>query len=179
MYGMKYLGMENDVVKTDIMTMEKAIANIFPVGATITTDEIAQAWTAKSISTYGGTPVSMAAAAATIDVMIEVNTPRRSAEMGARLRAGLEELQKEFDWIGDVRGMGLMIGLELVEDTKTKVPNPQRAVAFPEAAKEEGVPIGLGGLKGIVIRIGPSTLITPAEIDAGPARLAKACARIR
>jgi len=177
--GTKWFGIEHAGVEPDIMTMAKGIANGFPVGATITTDEIAQAWTAKSISTYGGTPVSMAAAAATIDVMIEVNTPRRSAEMGARLRAGLEELQKEFDWIGDVRGMGLMIGLELVEDTKTKVPNPQRAVAFLEAAKDEGVLIGLGGLKGNVIRIGPSMLITPAEIDDGLARLAKACARIR
>jgi 4-aminobutyrate aminotransferase len=177
--GGKWFGIEHAGVEPDIMTMAKGIANGFPVGATITTDEIAAAWTAKSISTYGGTPVSMAAAAATLDVMVREDTPRLSAEQGARLRQGLEALQDRYEWIGDVRGMGLMLALELVEDRRTKEPSARRASALLEAAREEGLLIGLGGLNGNVIRIGPSMLMTPAEIDEGLDRLARACARVQ
>ena len=160
------------------MVMAKGIANGFPVGATITRPEIAAGWTAKTISTYGGNPVSMAAAEATLDVMRREDTPARSAGRGRQLRAGLEALYAQHPWIGEVRGMGLMQAMELVEDRRTKTPAPGKARALLEAAKAEKLLIGLGGLHGHVIRIGPSMLVTEAEVDDALARLRRACQQV-
>ncbi len=173
--GDRWFGIEHWGVEPDIMVMAKGIANGAPVGATITTDEIAASWTAKTLATYGGNPVSMAAAEATLDVMVREDVPARAAARGAQLRAGLERLAAEHPWIGEVRGMGLMQGLELVADRRSKTPDPKRALTLLEAAKAEGLLIGLGGLHAQVIRIGPSLLVTEAEIDDGLERLARAC----
>ncbi len=176
--GEKWFGIEHWGVEPDIMVMAKGIANGFPVGVTVTTDEIAPAWTAKTISTYGGNPVSMAAAEATLEVMVRENTPERSAVRGAQLRAGLEELYARYEWIGEVRGMGLMQALEIVEDRRTKQPSPRRAVALLEAAREEKLLIGLGGLHGQVVRFGPSMLITEPQVADAIERLERACERV-
>jgi alanine-glyoxylate transaminase/(R)-3-amino-2-methylpropionate-pyruvate transaminase len=176
--GTKWFGIEHWDVEPDIMVMAKGVANGFPVGVTIATDEIAEAWSAKTISTYGGTPVSMAAADATLEVMVREDVPTRCAERGAQLRRGLDELFARHDWIGEVRGMGLMQAMELVEDRRTKQPSARRAAALLEAAKDEGLLIGVGGLHGQVARMGPSMLITEAEIDDALARLARACDRV-
>lgn len=176
--GEKWFGIEHAGVEPDIMTMAKGIAGGFPVGATITTEEIAGTWTPKSISTYGGNPVSMAGAEATLDVMQAEHVPARAAERGAQLRSGLEALQAEHAWIGEVRGMGLMQALELVEDPQTKAPSSKKAKAFLEATKEEGLLIGLGGLHGQVIRLGPSMLVTEDQVDDALGRLGRACERI-
>ena len=176
--GGTWFGIEHWGVEPDIMTMAKGIASGFPVGATITTEEIAAAWTPKTISTYGGNPISMAAADATLEVMQAEDTPARSAERGAQLRAGLEALQAEHEWIGEVRGMGLMQALELVEDRRTKEPSPAKAKALLEATKEEGLLIGLGGLHGQVIRFGPSMLVAEAQVADALERMGRACRRI-
>ncbi|MEX0912432.1 MAG: aminotransferase class III-fold pyridoxal phosphate-dependent enzyme, partial [Gemmatimonadota bacterium] len=102
--GGKWFGIEHWDVEPDILVTAKGIANGFPVGATIARAEIADAWTAKTICTYGGNPVSMAAMNATLDVMIREDVPSRSALRGAQLRAGLEELYQRHSWIGEVRG---------------------------------------------------------------------------
>ena len=173
--GEKWFGIQHWEVEPDIMVMAKGIANGFPVGATITRPEIAQAWTAKTISTFGGNPVSMAAATATLEVMAREDTPKRSQFQGTQLRKGLEELGDRYAWIGEVRGMGLMQALELVEDPMTKEASPSKAQALLEAAKEEGVLLGLGGLEGHVIRLGPSMLITEEEVAEGLERFGRAC----
>ena len=157
------------------MVMAKGIANGFPVGATITPDEIAESWSSNSISTFGGNPVCMAAAVATMTVMEEEDVPARSAERGEQVRRALDALNTEFDWIGEVRGMGLMQAMELVEDPTTKEPSPRRARSVLEAAREEGLLVGLGGRHGHVLRMGPSMLITAEEVDDAMARLARAC----
>ncbi|MGI9038827.1 MAG: aspartate aminotransferase family protein [Gemmatimonadota bacterium] len=175
--GDRWFAVEHEEVTPDVMIMAKGIANGFPVGATVATEEVAGAWTAASISTYGGNPVSMAAAAATLDVMVREDVPARASARGARLRAGLEQLRDAHEWIGDVRGMGLMQALELVEDRESRAPAPGRARRLLEAARAEGLLIGLGGLRGNVIRFGPSMLISEAEIDEGLERLARACRR--
>jgi 4-aminobutyrate aminotransferase len=177
--GDKWFGIEHWEVEPDIMVMAKGIANGAPVGATITRPEIAKAWTAKTISTFGGNPISMAAAEATLDVMMQENTPARSAERGRQLRAGLDALYQKYQWIGEVRGMGLMLGIELVEDRVTKKPSPGKIKALVEAAKEEKLLIGAGGLDGQVIRIGPSMLITETEVDEALERLSRACQRVQ
>ena len=176
--GGKWFGIEHWDVEPDIMVMAKAIANGFPLGATITRDEIAEAWTAKTISTFGGNPVAMAAGIATNDVMVREDTPGRSAVRGEQFRRGLEALQQEHAWIGEVRGMGLMQALELVEDPQTKEPSPKKGKLLLEATKEEGLLLGVGGLHGNVIRMGPSMLISEDEIAEGLERLGRACARV-
>ena len=176
--GGKWFGIEHWDVEPDIMVMAKTIANGFPLGATITRDEIAEAWTAKTISTFGGNPVAMAAGIATNDVMVREDTPARSAVRGEQFRKGLETLQQKHAWIGEVRGMGLMQALELVEDRTTKQPSPEKAKALLQATKEEGILLGVGGLQGNVIRMGPSMLVTEEEIAEGLDRLGRACARV-
>lgn len=175
--GKHWFGIEHWDVEPDIICMAKGIANGFPVGATITRPEIAEAWQGPSISTFGGNPISMAAANATLEVMQAENVPERAHERGEQLRAGLQRLRERFPWIGEVRGMGLMQGIELVTDRASKVPDTDRAARVTESAKDEGLLIGRGGLYGHVIRIGPSLLITGDEIDEGLGRFAAACER--
>jgi 4-aminobutyrate aminotransferase-like enzyme len=176
--GDHWFGIEHWGVEPDIMVMAKGIASGFPVGATITREEIAEVWTAKTISTFGGNPISMAAMNATLEVMIREDVPSLSALRGARLRAGLGDLFRDHAWIGEVRGMGLMQALELVEDRASKTPSPRRAVALLDACKEEGLLVGVGGLQSNVIRLGPSMLISEAEVDDGLERMAAACRRV-
>ena len=176
--GDHWFGIQHWDVEPDIMVLAKSIANGLPVGATITRDEIAASWTAKTISTFGGNPLCMAACNATLEVMRREQTPQRSALRGAQLRRGLERLAERHEWIGEVRGMGLMQGLELVEDRKSARPSAHKAKELLETARKEGLLIGLGGLKGNVIRLGPSMLISASEIDEGLQRLERACASI-
>jgi 4-aminobutyrate aminotransferase len=120
----------------------------------------------------------MAAAAATISVMREEDAPGRSEARGAELGPALRALAERYDWIGEARGMGLMWGLEIVTDRASKHPDSGRAGALLEAALDEGLLIGTGGLHGHVIRMGPSMLIAPDELSEGIARLERACASV-
>jgi 4-aminobutyrate aminotransferase-like enzyme len=174
--GGRWFGCQHEGVDPDIMVMAKGIANGFPVGATLARDEVALAWESLSISTYGGNPVSMAAAAATLDVMVEQHVPHRSAVRGRQVRTGLETLRDRYDWIGDVRGRGLMQAMEIVGDREHREPDAGRARALLEAARAEGLLVGTGGLNGHVVRMGPSMLISEAETAEAMARLARACA---
>ena len=176
--GGRWFAIEHWGVEPDIMVLAKGIANGAPVGATITRPDIAISWKAKTFSTFGGNPVSTAAACATLDVMVEEEVPLRAETRGAQLARGLEELEDHYPWIGEARGMGLMQALEIVQDRRTKEPAPKIAKALLEAAKEEGLLIGIGGLQGHVLRIGPSLLITEAEVEEGLDRLRRACERV-
>lgn len=176
--GRRWFGIEHWGVDPDIMVAAKGIANGYPVGATIARPEIADAWTKTTFSTYGGNPVCMVAAEATLDVMVEEDVPTRSEERGRQLEEGLQELQQMHAWIGDVRGMGLMRAMELVKDPQGKAPAPQKASQLLEAARDEGLLLGIGGLHRHVIRFGPSMLITEDEMGEGLARLTRACARV-
>jgi alanine-glyoxylate transaminase/(R)-3-amino-2-methylpropionate-pyruvate transaminase len=177
--GDKWFGIEHWGVEPDIMIMAKAVASGFPVGATITRDEIAAGWKGKTISTFGGNPISMAAMDATLEVMEREDVPARSAARGIQLRAGLDALFQRYPWIGDVRGMGMMQALELVESRETKAPSPKKAAALLEAAKEEGLLIGSGGMYGHVIRLAPQMLMTEADVADGLTRLERACAKVK
>jgi alanine-glyoxylate transaminase / (R)-3-amino-2-methylpropionate-pyruvate transaminase len=172
--GDHWCGISHWGVEPDIMTFAKSIANGFPVGATIATEEVANAFTGLTISTFGGSPITMSATEATLDVMERENTPKRSAERGKQLRAHLLALKDKYPVIGDVRGMGLMQGVELVEDRKTKEPATKRTTRVLEAAKRQGLLVGKGGLYGNVLRVAPSMLITEAEVDEAARRLDRA-----
>jgi alanine-glyoxylate transaminase/(R)-3-amino-2-methylpropionate-pyruvate transaminase len=173
--GGKWFGIEHFGVEPDIMVMAKGIAGGLPVGATITTDEIARSWTGKTISTFGGNPICMAAMCATLEVMVEEDAPSRAEARGRQLRGGLLSLQGQYPWIGDVRGMGLMQAMEVVADPESRAPDPNRAGAVLEAAREEGILLGQGGTHGQVLRIGPSLLVTEEDIGEGLEKLGKAC----
>ncbi len=177
--GGKWFGIEHYGVEPDIMTFAKGIANGMPVGATIATDEVANSMTGLSLSTFRGNPSSMTATYATLQVMEDENVPARAERLGAKLRAALVGFAEDFAFIGDVRGMGLMQALELVEDRGTKEPSPKKANALLEAAKREGLLLGKGGRWGNVLRISPPMLISDAELDDGIAKLGRALASVR
>jgi 4-aminobutyrate aminotransferase-like enzyme len=120
----------------------------------------------------------MTAMDATLEVMEREDVPARSAERGRQLRAGLDRLFDRHAWIGEVRGMGMMQGLELVENRDSKAPSPKKAMALLEAAKAERLLIGTGGLFNHVIRIAPQMLMTEEEVADGLARLERACSRV-
>jgi 4-aminobutyrate aminotransferase-like enzyme len=176
--GTHWFGIEHWGVEPDIMVMAKGIAGGMPVAATITRPEIARRWTGKTISTFGGNPICMAAMAETLQVMAEEDVPANAAARGEQLRQGLQALGREHAWIGDIRGMGLMQAMDLVEDPVTKEPSPAKAKALMEATRDQGLLLGLGGLHGHVVRIGPYLLVTEAEVDDALGRLARACAAI-
>ncbi len=169
--GTYWNGIEHYGVQPDIMTFAKGIASGMPMGATITTKEIASAFRGLTISTYGGNPVSSVAALATIHVMTRENIPERAARLGNRLRQGLLSLQEKYPLIGDVRGMGLMQGIELVEDRKTKEPASKRANLIIEVLRKRQLLIGKGGLYGNTLRIAPPMLVTESQIDEALAHL--------
>jgi len=169
--GQKMWGIEHhDGVDPDIMTMAKGIANGLPIGAVLATAAIADSWMGGNISTYGGNPISAAAANATIDTIVDEKLPENAFVMGKLLRDGLEAIQKKYPKvIGDVRGKGLMQGLELVADETAgdRTPAPAAAMRLFEETKKRGLLIGKGGLYGNVIRIAPALNITKGDIDEG------------
>ncbi len=161
--GGKMFGIEHWGVEPDIMTFAKGMANGVPVGATIARAEIADSMKGLTISTFGGNPVTSAAALATIQVIEEENLVDNARVMGRRLREGLEALKQKYPVIGDVRGMGLMQGLELVGENKR--PDGEAVRRLFERTKANGLLIGKGGLMGNVIRITPPLNVTKDEID--------------
>ncbi len=163
--GDKWNGIEHWGVEPDLVSYAKGIANGYTMGATLARADIADAFTAGSIATFGGNPVSATAAAATLGVMADERIPERSARLGARLRARLEQMKDKHPLIGDVRGMGLMQALELVKDRGTKEPAAAETTAFQEACKRRKLLVGKGGLYNNTIRIAPPMLIGDAEID--------------
>jgi len=177
--GGAWFGIEHFGVEPDIMTMAKGIANGFPVGATIATDEVASSWTGATISTYGGNSVSMAATDATIAVMEKEDAPKNAEARGAELRERLEHYKETYPWVGDVRGMGLMQALELVEDRTTKEPSPKKTAALLEAAKKHGLLLGKGGLYGNTIRIAPMLTISKTEMAEALERFDRAMAEVK
>ncbi len=166
--GGRMWGIEHWNVQPDIMTMAKGIANGLPLGVTIATPEIASSLRALSISTFGGNPVSCAAANATIGIVEGENLAANAGRMGQRLRAGLDDLKARHPRIvGDVRGMGLMQGVELVEDEMAGNRRPAKAATIRlfEETKKRGLLIGKGGLDGNVLRIAPALTVSASEID--------------
>jgi 4-aminobutyrate aminotransferase-like enzyme len=176
--GDKWFGIEHWGVEPDIMTMAKGMANGSPIGCTIATPEVADGLKGTTFSTFGGNPVTMAAALATIEYMEQHNIPANASVQGGALRERLEEFKAEFDFIGDVRGMGLMQALEIVKPGTDKQPDPAKATALMSAARDAGLLIGKGGLYGNVLRISPNLAISGADIQAGCEMLAKALTEI-
>src|SRR3954470_2461043 len=120
--GGKWFGIEQWGVTPDIMTSAKGLGNGSPIGLTVAKAEVADSVKGLTISTFGGNPVTTTQAKAVIDYIEEQNLMANCAETGAYLRGKLEELKDKHEIIGDVRGMGLMQAIELVEDRETRTP---------------------------------------------------------
>jgi len=163
--GKRWFGIEQWEVTPDVITCAKSMANGVPVGATITTADLADKFQGLTISTFGGNPVTSVAARAVIQVIEEQNLLENAHTVGAYFRKRLDELGDKYPLIGDVRGMGLMQGLELVRDRKTKEPAPVETNELMERARANGLLIGKGGLFGNVIRLSPPLNIAKADVD--------------
>jgi len=163
--GTHWNGIDHSGVKPDIMTYAKGVANGMPMGVTVASEAVATSWKGPSIATFGGNPVSSAAALATIEVMQAEKIPERALRLGTRLRGRLDGMMEKHRVIGDVRGMGLMQALELVKDRTTKEPDAASTNRLMEATKKRGLLVGKGGLYGNTIRIAPPMLVTESQID--------------
>jgi alanine-glyoxylate transaminase/(R)-3-amino-2-methylpropionate-pyruvate transaminase len=164
--GEHYWGFEHFGVVPDFVTMAKGIGNGAPLGAVTTRMDIATTLAQRlHFNTFGGNPVSMAAGLAVLDVIDEDGIQENARIVGARLKAGLERLQRSHRLIGDVRGLGLMLGVELVRDRATKEPAKAETLEVLERSREMSVLLGKGGLDGNVLRIKPPMCITKDDVD--------------
>ena len=163
----KMFGVEHSPdVTIDIMAMAKGIAAGFPLGAFTASAKVADAMKpGDHLSTFGGNPIACAAALANIDVLQEEGMIENTRIRGAELTERCKAMQEKHKLIGDVRGRGLMIGLELVRDLKTKEPAPVEAKAIRARMRERGVLVGVGGIFGNVVRLQPPLSITAEECD--------------
>ncbi|MEK6729987.1 MAG: aspartate aminotransferase family protein [Planctomycetota bacterium] len=151
-----------DVVP-DIMTMAKGIANGTPLGAFTTGDAIASSYTRPGASTTGGNPISATAALATINVIEKQQLPWKAKELGGYFKQRLAELQECHSSIGDIRGKGLMIGVELVKENK--IPATEETDFIIEEFKNRGVLAGKTGMSRNVLTFQPPLVITRNDID--------------
>jgi 4-aminobutyrate aminotransferase len=163
--GRKWFGIEHWGVTPDIITSAKGLGNGLPIGVTIARPEVADAMKGVTISTFGGNPVVTTAAKAVLDYIEEQNILRNTEEVGGYLRDGLHCLMEKHPIIGDVRGMGLLLALELVEDRSTKVPATAATASLIELTRENRIMVGRGGLNGNVIRLSPPMNIGRSDVE--------------
>jgi alanine-glyoxylate transaminase / (R)-3-amino-2-methylpropionate-pyruvate transaminase len=177
--GEHYWGFQNYDVVPDIVTMAKGIGNGVPLAAVTTRREIAEALTSRiHFNTFGGNPVSMAAGLAVLEVIDEDGLQENARRVGARLLQGLGRLQTHHRLVGEVRGLGLMLGLELVADEATRKPATAQTLDVLEAAREMGLLVGKGGLDGNVLRIKPPMCVTIQDADFAVDVLDRALTRV-
>lgn len=164
--GTHYWGFETQGVTPDIVTMAKGIGNGCALAAVVTTPKIAATLTKRvHFNTFGGNPVVCAQGKAVLEVIERENLQANSLKIGGHSKDGLEKLKSKHNVIGDVRGKGLMLGIEFVKDRATKEPAKAECSQVFEAARDLGLLVGKGGLHGNVIRITPAMCITQADAD--------------
>ncbi|MBE7466475.1 MAG: aspartate aminotransferase family protein [Planctomycetes bacterium] len=173
----RFFAIEHYGVEPDILAMAKGIANGFPLGAFIAREPVCDAMKpGDHLSTFGGNPVSCAAAVANIEVLQEEKLVENAAVRGEELMARLRPLAEKSKLVGDVRGKGLMIGLELVKDKKSKEPAAAETKSLRASLREQGILVGSGGPFGNVLRLQPPLSITAAECDRVASALEKTLA---
>lgn len=174
----KLFAIQHYDVEPDIMCMAKGIADGFPVSAFIARPDVAEAFSpGDHLSTFGGNPVCCAAALANIAVLQDQNLPDNAAQRGQQLISHLSRLQQTCKLVGDVRGKGLMIGLELIKDAD-KTPAPEQARAVRTLCRQAGLLVGVGGSLGNVVRIQPPLVLTPDQADRAAQTLENALSQV-
>ena len=166
--GTHFWGFEGQGVVPDVVVLGKPIGNGFPLGAVVTTREIAGAFDngMEFFSTFGGNPVSCAAGLAVLDVVEEERLQERARRVGGRLLEGLRGLSERHPLVGDVRGSGLFLGVELVRDRASLEPAPEEAAYVVNRLRERGVLTGTDGPHHNVLKLRPPLVFS--EADAGP-----------
>ena len=163
--GTHYWGFETQGVVPDIVTMAKGIGNGAPLGAVVTTPKIAATLAQRThFNTFGGNPVVCAQGSAVLDVIDREKLQANALRIGTQIFAGLELLKGKHNLIGDVRGKGLLLGVELVKDRATKEPATAECAQVLESCREMGLLVGKGGLYGQTIRFSPPMCLN--ELDA-------------
>ncbi|GAA3038868.1 aspartate aminotransferase family protein [Streptosporangium longisporum] len=164
--GSAFFGIQNHGVTPDMMTFAKGLGNGFAVGGVVARGDLMDGLHAVGLSTFGGNPISMAAANATLDYVLDHDLQANAARTGALIIDGLREAAPRLPIVGDVRGKGLMFALDLV-DPATGAPAPALAARFMEETKKAGLLAGKGGLYGNVLRMAPPLTLTPDEAAEG------------
>jgi 4-aminobutyrate aminotransferase len=165
--GEAFWGIDSYGVRPDEMVMAKGLGNGMAIGAVLGRTPIVDSINANSISTFGGNPLATTYALANLDHIEENDLQHNAQRVGKFLFDGLKDLERKYDVVGEVRGKGLMIGVELVTDGESKEPHAAGAARSMEECKERGLLVGKGGLYGNVLRISPPLVIT--EDDAAHA----------
>ncbi len=164
--GTYFWGFETQGVIPDIVTMAKGIGNGAPLAAVVTTPKIAAALVGKvHFNTFGGNPVVSAVGLAVLEVIEREHLQANALQLGNHILAGLNKLKEKHKIIGDVRGKGLLLGIELVRDRVTKEPAKAECAQAVENARELGLLLGKGGLWGQTIRFAPPMCLTRADAD--------------
>ncbi|XP_033035233.1 alanine--glyoxylate aminotransferase 2, mitochondrial isoform X3 [Trachypithecus francoisi] len=166
--GSHFWGFQTHDVLPDIVTMAKGIGNGFPMAAVVTTPEIAKslAKCLQHFNTFGGNPMACAIGSAVLEVIKEENLQENSQEVGTYMLLKFAKLRDEFEIVGDVRGKGLMIGIEMVQDKISRRPLPREEVnQIHEDCKHMGLLVGRGSIFSQTFRIAPSMCITKPEVD--------------
>ncbi|GAB3490512.1 aspartate aminotransferase family protein [Amycolatopsis cihanbeyliensis] len=162
--GEHFWGMDAHRVTPDVMTFAKGLGNGLAIGGVVARAELMDCLRANSISTFGGNPVATAGAKATLDYLLEHDLQGNAAKLGDRLIGGLRELAEPYDVVGDVRGKGLMIGIELVEPGSREPSGPAAGIVLEET-RRRGLLVGKGGLHNNVIRLAPPMTLTGGETE--------------
>ncbi|MDD5468133.1 MAG: aspartate aminotransferase family protein [Anaerolineales bacterium] len=166
-------------VQPDIMAIAKGIASGFPLGATVASRKLMSQWTAGAHgTTFGGNPVSCAAGVATLQVIRDEDLLSHCREMGARFMQGLRSLQSKYPLIGEVRGAGLMLAMEMVFPGEEKKPNPKAAMKLLEMSLERGLVAYMAGTYGQVVRFIPPLIVEAEHIDQALGILEEGLARL-
>ncbi|HUQ56929.1 aspartate aminotransferase family protein [Lentzea sp.] len=173
--GEHFWGIQAHDVVPDAMTFAKGLGNGLAIGGVVARGDLMDSFNANSISTFGGNPVSTAGALATLDYLLEHDLQANAAKLGSRLLGGLRSLAEKHPVIGDVRGKGLMVGVEFVGPEGE--PNPGAAATVLAESKALGLLVGKGGLYGNVIRIAPPMTLTEDELEEALGILAQAVER--
>ncbi|MQY02963.1 aspartate aminotransferase family protein [Actinomadura macrotermitis] len=168
--GASFFGIGAHGVTPDIMTFAKGLGNGFAVGGVVARGELMDGLHAVGLATFGGNPVSMAAANATLDYVLDHDLQANAAKQGETIISGLRAAAERLAIVKEVRGRGLMFAVELADPASGK-PHPPLAAALMEACKERGLLVGKGGLYGNVVRMAPPLTLTDAEAAEGLAIL--------
>ena len=161
--GEAFWGIESYGVRPDAIVCAKGLGNGLAIGAVVGREEMVESLRANSISTFGGNPLATTGALANLDFIEEAHLQENAYKVGSFLMRGLKDLEDRYDVVGEVRGKGLMIGVEVVTDGASKTPDPKAANRAMEVARERGLLVGRGGLYGNVLRLSPPLTITEED----------------
>lgn len=175
--GEHFWGYQAHGITPDLLTFAKGIGNGMALAGVVASATLMDSLPANSISTFGGNPLSTAAGLANLEYVLEHDLQTNAYKVGNRLKANLDGLAHRIDIIAEVRGKGLMLGVELVKPGGPD-PDPAAAAAVMEEARKEGLLIGKGGLHGNTLRIAPALTLTEAEADEGFEKFSKAIERV-